>query len=102
MAEHEPHKYRRLIRALELLVETIDARKKLDHIMKEFDDLVAEVAQDDSVIDGAVTLINGIAARIAAAGVDPVKLKAITDDLAAKRTALAAAVAANTPAAPTP
>lgn len=68
--------------------------------MKEFDDLQAEVAQDDDVISSAVTLINGIAARITAAGVDPVKLAAVTADLSTKRQALAAAVAANTTAAP--
>jgi len=95
----DSNELKRLRRALTLLEQLVTLRERIDQIMKEFDDLVAEVAQDDSVIDSAVILINGIAARIAAAGVDPVKLKALTDDLAAKRTALAKAVAENTPAA---
>jgi hypothetical protein len=68
--------------------------------MKEMDDLEAEVADMDTVVDSAVALINGIAARIAAAGVDPVKLAALTTDLKQKATALSEAVVANTPAAP--
>ena len=67
--------------------------------MKELDDLTAQVQASDEVVDSAVILINGIAARIAAAGVDPSKLQALTTDLKAKADVLAAAVVANTPAA---
>jgi hypothetical protein len=42
-------------------------------------------------------LINGIASRIAEAGVDPVALQAVVDDLKSSSDALAAAVTANTP-----
>jgi hypothetical protein len=64
-----------------------------------FDALAAQVTANETVEASAVTLINGIAARIAAAGVDPVKLKALTDSLTASAATLSAAVAANTPAA---
>lgn len=67
---------------------------------KELDDLTAEVAADTAVESSAVTLIQGLAAQISAAGTDPAKLQALTDSLTASSTALAAAVAQNTPAAP--
>ena len=71
-------------------------------MMAAIDDLQAAVAAEDTVIDSAITLIQGIPALIAAAGVDPARLAALQSDITAKSSALAAAVAANTPAAPTP
>ena len=71
----------------------------LEKIMSALDDLTAAVAAEDTVIDSAVTLINGIPALIAAAGTDPAKLQALTADITAKASALSAAVVANTPAA---
>lgn len=76
-------------------------KNKTPNTMKEIDDLKAQVDQTSTVIESAVTLINGIAARITAAGVDPAALSALTDKLTSESAALAAAVAANTPAAPT-
>lgn len=71
-----------------------------ESIMAAIDDLQAAVAAEDTVIDSAITLIQGIPALIAAAGVDPAKLAALQSDITAKSSALAAAVAANTPAQP--
>lgn len=68
----------------------------------EMDALVAQVHANSDLLDSAVALINGIADRIAAAGVDPAALTALTDELRAKDTSLADAVTANTPPAPTP
>ena len=65
--------------------------------MAAIDDLAAAVAAEDTVIDGAVTLLNGIPALIAAAGTDPAKLAALQADITAKTTTLAAAVLAGTP-----
>jgi hypothetical protein len=80
--------------------------KQLDRILRrikrmsvELDNLTAQVKANSDTIDSAVTLINGIADRIIAAGVDPVKLTALSDELKAKDDTLAAAVTANTPAA---
>ena len=64
--------------------------------MAALDDLTAQVAANKTVIDSAVVLINGIAARITAAGTDPVALAALTASLKTEDDALAAAVAANT------
>ena len=69
--------------------------------MAAIDDLQAAVAAEDTVIDSAVTLLNGIPALIAAAGVDPAKLTALQTDIQAKTASLAAAVLVGTPT-PTP
>ena len=68
-------------------------------IMAAIDDLQAEVTRDTTVIGSAVTLINGFAAQLAAAGTDPAKLQALQNTLKTNVDALASAVAANTPAA---
>lgn len=65
------------------------------------DRLTTEVNENTAVIDSAVTLINGLAQQIRDAVDDPAKLNALADELDAKSNALAAAVAANTPAPPT-
>jgi hypothetical protein len=71
-------------------------------IMSALTDLQAAVAAEDTVIQSAVTLINGIPALIAAAGTDPAALAALQTDITTQAAALAAAVTANTPAATTP
>jgi len=70
--------------------------QKLELIMSALDNLATAVAQEDTVIDSAITLINGIPALIAAAGVDPVKLAALQADIQAHANSLGLAVAANT------
>ena len=77
-------------------------RLRLEKVMAAIDDLQAAVAAEDTVIDSAITLIQGIPALIAAAGTDPAKLAALQTDITTKSKALADAVAANTPAAPPP
>jgi len=72
---------------------------QMETIMTAVDDLTAQVTANSSAIDSAIVLIDGIAARIAAAGVDPVKLQALVTELKTKDDALAVAVADNTPAA---
>ena len=66
-------------------------------IMKELDDLTAQVEATKTVAESAITLINGIADRITAAGVDPAKLATLTATLKKEDEDLAAAVLANTP-----
>ena len=73
--------------------------KELHHMSIELDNLTAQVKSNSDAIDSATVLINGIAARITAAGTDPVALKALTDELKSKDDVLAAAVTANTPSA---
>lgn len=72
---------------------------KLEKIMATLDQLTADVAADTSAVNSAITLINGLAAQIKAAGTDPVALKALTDQLEANTSSLATAVTANTTAA---
>lgn len=74
--------------------------EKLETIMAAIDDLQAAVAAEDTVIESAVTLLNGIPALIAAAGVDPAKLTALQTDIQTRTASLAAAVLVGTPAAP--
>jgi len=68
--------------------------------------LEAEVARNTSVDGSAIVLIQGLVAKIeeliAASGntVDPAALQALVDSLKGSSDGLAAAVAANTPAAP--
>lgn len=61
-----------------------------------------EVQHNGEVVASAVTLINGIAAQLEAAADDPVAVQALVANLKGSTDALAAAVAANTPAAEQP
>jgi hypothetical protein len=78
----------------------------LGRIMSALDDLKAEVAATITVEESAVTLIQGIATELAAALANAANPDPAIVDLTAQLTtsaaALAAAVAANTPAAPAP
>ena len=83
-------------------LDSIDHKQNLilknqERQMSAIDDLQAAVAAEDTVIDGAVTLLNGIPALIAAAGVDPAKLTALQTDIQTRTASLAAAVLVGTP-----
>ncbi len=67
-------------------------------LMQELDDLTTQVKSTTDVEQSALVLINGIAARLAAAGTDPAALAALGASLKSNSDALAAAVVANTPA----
>ena len=71
-----------------------------DTMTKELTDLVAQVAASTQVEQSAVTLIQGLADQIAAAKDDPAQIAKLSADLKAGTDALAAAITANTPAAP--
>lgn len=66
----------------------------------QLDTLSAQVATNTDVVKSAIVFINGIAAQIIALKTDPVKLQQLADDMKAQDDQLAAAIAANTPAAP--
>lgn len=88
---------------LELILSQLRKLNQKGGIMSaELDALKTAVENDATVEASAITLINGLAAQIKAAGTDPAALKAITDHLDTNASALAAAVAANTPAATPP
>jgi len=63
--------------------------------------LEQDVADQTTVIQSAITLLNNIGQLLRDAGTDPVKLLALSTAIESNSTALAAAVAANTPGAPT-
>ena len=64
----------------------------------ELDELTLKVADTKTVVESAIVLLQGLKAKLDAAGTNPVALKALSDSLAASDTALADAVVANTPA----
>lgn len=65
-------------------------------------ELTAEVERNNTVDGSAVALISGLADQILASANDPVAVRALATALKTSTDSLAAAVAANTPAAPTP
>lgn len=79
-------------------------------IMSQADDvkaLVGKVTAENTVIGGAVTMLNGLSAQVkalAAAGtpVDPADIKALSDAIDSGTAALSAGIAANTPQADNP
>src|SRR5512135_2768325 len=52
-----------------------------EKLMAAIDDIQAAVTAENTVIDSAITLINGLSAALAAAGTDPVKLAALQTDI---------------------
>jgi hypothetical protein len=87
--------------AVELYAQGSHIVQLLEKTMSAIDDLAADVAAEDTVIDSAVVLLNGIPGLIASAGTDPAKLAALRADIQGKTAALSAAVLAGTPT-PTP
>lgn len=80
------------------LLQIINA--KLDKIMATLADVQTAVTAEDTVIDSAIALVQGLAAQIAALAPNQAAIDALAADVKGKSDALAAAVAANTPAAP--
>lgn len=68
--------------------------------MAQIDDLEAELARNTSVDESVLALITNLLAQIEAAKTDPARIQAVIDKFRANDDSLAAAVAANTPAAP--
>lgn len=62
--------------------------------------LKAQVEKNNQVIESAITLINGLADQIRNSANDPAAIQAIADSMNSESEKLAAAIAANTPAAP--
>lgn len=66
-------------------------------IMADLTTLTDQVAATATVEQSAIVLLNGLAAQLAAAGTDPVKLAALQDSLKSNTDALAAALVADGP-----
>lgn len=74
---------------------------KVNHMSVELDALTAAVAHNTDVEESAIILLNGLKTQLdaAIASGDPAALRALSDSITAETDKLAAAVAANTPAA---
>lgn len=72
----------------------------IDHMSDALVDLTAAVTENTSVDQSAITLLNDLAAKLDAAATDPAAVAALAADIRASSADLAAAVVANTPAAP--
>ncbi len=67
-------------------------------IMADLSGLTAQVKANTDVEASAITLLNGLAAQLAAAATDPAKVQDLANQLKTSADALAAAIVANTPA----
>jgi len=77
--------------------------KEVKKMSQELDDLTVEVAEMATVVDSAILLIEGLAARLEEIADDPAAIRALAVELDTKAAELAAAVAANpVPPAPEP
>lgn len=70
----------------------------MEKTQMSLDNLTREVAETRSVIDSAITLIQGLRGKLADAGTDPAKLEALAKELDESQAKLAAALVENTPA----
>lgn len=102
--DREIHEIQSSLARIEYKLDRIWRFQKLQLVLelkmsKEMDDLTAAVARDTDVENSAITLLQGLKTQLDAAGTDPAKLAALSTQLSSNADALAAAVAANTPAA---
>jgi len=69
----------------------------------QMDALITAVSRNNTVVESAITLLDGLKTALdqAIASGDPAAIQAVSDSLTAESDKLAAAVAANTPGAPT-
>lgn len=91
---------RRFLGLHEVRADIAELKDLIIRLEKKMDELKAQVAANRTVIASALALINGIADRITAAGTDKQALADLASSLKSDDDALAAAVSANTPAAP--
>lgn len=84
-----------------LLYGFIKLNRKGKVVMADLTKLTADVAAEVTVDESAIALLQGLKAQLDAAGTDPVALAALSQSLEDEQAKLAAAVVANTPAAPT-
>lgn len=95
----DPEISRRLGRIERALTHIIE---KVEQMALNFERLETEVSENSSVIQSVVTLLASIADAIRDAASNQVKVEALATQLDAQTRALADAVAASTPVAPTP
>lgn len=86
---------------LDTILSRLSTLEKLEKQMsKELDALTIQVKANTDAEQSAILLLGKLSDLIKAAGTDPVALKQLTTDLDTSKTALAAAIVANTPTGP--
>ena len=86
---------------LNRIEQKLDALFQLENTeLMKLADLKVQVEKNTAIEESAVTLINGLAAEIAAAKDDPAAIQALADELAKSGGDLAAAITANATPAP--
>ncbi len=85
---------------IERRLERIERKENVT--IMTLDQLKAQVDANRDAEASAVALLTGLSAQIEALKGDPAKLQALADELKTSGDALASAILANTPAAPTP
>ena len=75
-------------------------KEKETHMSLEMDNLAVAVAQNTTLDESIILLLNGIAAQVVDSAGDKEKATALAAELNAKSDALAAAILANTPVEP--
>jgi hypothetical protein len=91
----------RVERKIDLIIQMLSESKEREKKMAtDLSALQAEVTRNGEVDQSAIVLLNGLAAKIEELKADPVALQAFADSLKGSSDQLAAAVVANTPAAP--
>lgn len=83
-----------------LIAVTNSIRRREIAMTAQLDALTTEVHGMTDAVTGAEALLATLSQKIADLKDDPVALQALADELSAKRTELAEAIAANTPAEP--
>lgn len=87
---------------VEVMQTARDLKLILEKIMATLTDVQAAVTAEDSVIDSAIALLQGLAAQVAALPPNQAAIDALAADITAKTSTLSAAVVANTGTTPGP
>jgi len=83
---------------LDTIIQLLTTMQQAETDMADtLDEIVADVTKETTVENSLITLLNGIAGQLAAAGQDPVKLAALHTSLQANIAAMMTAITANTP-----
>lgn len=85
-----------------ILTKLAEIQQKENVMAGELDALTAQVTANTDAEASAIQLLQNLHDLLVAAGTDPAKLTALATTLKTSQDALAAAIVANTPAAPAP
>jgi hypothetical protein len=95
---HE-NRLQRIEKKVDWILTKLDRIINLElHNMATLQDVQAAVAAEDTVVDSAIALLQGLAAQVAALQPNQAAIDALAADITAKTSALSEAVVANTPA----